>query len=233
MKSAASNSFRPSSSPIRVLVADDHPVVRKGIRALLAECEDIELIGEASDGLEAIDQVDQLNPDVILMDLMMPNLDGIEAIRRITTKRPRERILALTSFSQDDKIIAAIKAGAVGYLPKDSTAEELVQAIRQVFRDELSLPPYIARKVLMELSRPKESARRPQMLTERELEVVCLVAQGFENHEIAAELNIAEVTVRTHVNHILDKLQLANRVQIALFAVREGLISVDEVAPMD
>lgn len=212
---------------IRVLVVDDHAIVRKGVRALLAEVEGIEVVGEAGEGEEAIALVEELQPDVIMMDLVMPKMDGIEAITRITAKNPEARILALTSFANDDKVFPAIKSGAIGYLLKDSDPDELIPAIRQVHRGEPTLHPSIARKLLQELSQPSDHPPTPDPLTERELEVLRLVAKGVENHEIASRLHVAEVTVRTHVSHILSKLHLANRVQAALYALREGLVSLE------
>jgi len=212
---------------IRVLVVDDHAIVRKGIRALLAEFGDIEVVGEASDGQEAIDQAAVLNPDVILMDLVMPGVDGIEATRQITTAEAGPRILVLTSFAGDDKVFPAIKAGALGYLLKDSEPADLVEAIQQVHRGEPSLQPSIARKVLKELRRPSARPPTPDPLTDRELEVLSLVAKGLSNPEIAQRLVITEATVRTHVSNILSKLHLANRVQATLYALQEGIASLD------
>jgi NarL family two-component system response regulator LiaR len=217
------------TSSIRVLVADDHAIVRKGIRALLATEPDIEVVGEAENGREAVTEAERLQPDVILMDLVMPEVDGIEAIRRITGRQPEARILVLTSFAADDKVFPAIKAGALGYLLKDSGPEELVQAIHQVYRGESSLHPTIARKLLHELSRPSERPPTPEPLTEREVEVLRLVARGQSNQEIADQLVISEATVRTHVSNILGKLHLASRTQAALYALREGLASLDDV----
>jgi NarL family two-component system response regulator LiaR len=162
------------------------------------------------------------------MDLVMPRMDGIEAIAKISGDHPKTRLLALTSFASDDKVFPAIKAGALGYLLKDSEPEDLVRAIRQVHRGEPSLPSDIARKVLQELSRPVDRKPTPEPLTEREVEVLGLVAKGLSNQEIADQLVIAEVTVRTHVSHILSKLHLANRVQATLYALREGLTSLEE-----
>jgi NarL family two-component system response regulator LiaR len=216
------------TSAIRVLVADDHAIVRKGIRALLATEPDIEVVGEVENGQEAVAEADRLRPDVILMDLVMPEMDGIEAIRRITAHQSEARILVLTSFAADDKVFPAIKAGALGYLLKDSSPRELVQAIHQVYRGESSLHPTIARKLLQELSRPSERPPTPEPLTEREVEVLRLVARGQSNREIADQLVISEATVRTHVSNILGKLHLASRTQAALYALREGLASLDE-----
>jgi NarL family two-component system response regulator LiaR len=213
---------------VRVLVTDDHVVVRQGIRALLATEPDIEVVGEAENGREAVTQAEKLRPDVILMDLVMPEMDGIEAIRRITARQPEARILVLTSFAADDKVFPAIKAGALGYLLKDSGPEELVGAIRQVHQGESSLHPAIARKLLQELSGPSERPPTPDPLTEREVEVLQLVARGRSNQEIAGDLVISEATARTHVSNILRKLHLASRTQAALYALREGLASLED-----
>ena len=221
-----------STSPIRVLIVDDHVIVRKGIRALLATEPDVEVIGEANDGAEALVQVQALRPDVVLMDLVMPGIDGIEATRQITTGHPDVRVLVLTSFAADDKVFPAIKAGALGYLLKDTGPQDLVRAIRQVYRGEPSLEPAIARKVLYELSHPPVETPTPDPLTGRELEVVRLIAQGQSNKAIAKELVIADMTVRTHVSNILGKLHLASRTQAALYALKEGLASLDDVTTL-
>ena len=216
------------SGPIRVFIADDHAIVRKGIRAVLEIVADIEVVGEAENGRDAVYRVEALEPDVILMDLVMPVMDGIEAIRRIQERRPGARILVLTTFAGEDKIFPAIKAGALGYHLKDSRPQELVQAIRQVYRGESSLHPAIARKVLEELSRPSNRPPTPDPLTPREVEVLRLLAQGLENPEIASKLVITEATVRTHVSNITGKLHVASRTQAVLYALREGIASLDE-----
>jgi NarL family two-component system response regulator LiaR len=217
-----------AADPIRVFVADDHAIVRKGIAAVLEIVPDIDVVGEAENGRDAVYRVEQLRPDVILMDLVMPEMDGIEAIRRIKDRQPEARILVLTTFAGEDKIFPAIKAGALGYHLKDSRPEELVQAIRQVHRGESSLHPVIARKVLDELSQPSERPPTPDPLTPREVEVLRLVAQGLQNPEIAEKLVITEATVRTHVSNIMSKLHLASRTQAALYALREGIASLDD-----
>jgi DNA-binding NarL/FixJ family response regulator len=216
------------TAPIGVFLAEDHAIVRKGIRALLATEPDVEVIGEAADGREAVAEVIRLRPDVTLMDLVLPEIDGIEAIRRITTAWPEAGILVLTSFATDDKVFPAVKAGARGYLLKDSSPEELVRAIRQVHRGEASLDPSIARKVLQELARGSDRPPTPDPLTPREVEVLRLVARGLGNQQIADELSLSEATVRTHVSTILGKLHLASRTQAALYALREGLASLDD-----
>jgi NarL family two-component system response regulator LiaR len=232
--------------PIRVLLVDDHAIVRDGIRSLLKTQPDIEVVGEADNGQAAVSMVGNLEPDVVLMDLVMPGMDGIEAIRRIVDGRPESRILVLTSFSAEDKVFAAIKAGAMGYLLKDSDSEELVRAIHQVQRGESSLHPKVARMLLQEMTAPRgegsaEPPPRPgrpavvsrpavDPLTERELDVLKLVAHGKSNREIADELVVSEGTVRTHVSNILSKLHLASRTQATLFALREGLTSLDDAS---
>jgi NarL family two-component system response regulator LiaR len=216
-------------APIRVLIADDHAILRKGICALLGTEPDIEVVGETADGRETVAQAGVLNPDVILMDLVMPNMDGIEATRQITLERPGVRVLVLTSFAADDKVFPAIKAGALGYILKDSGPAELVQAIHQVYRGQPSLGPSIALKMLHELQHPPDRLPMPEPLSERELEVLRLLAQGKSNRELADELFISEPTVRTHVSNILGKLHLASRTQAALYALKEGLASLDDV----
>jgi two-component system, NarL family, response regulator LiaR len=217
---------------IRVLIVDDHVIVRKGIKALLNEVNDIVVIGEASNGEEAITLSEKLNPDVILMDLVMPVVDGIIATSKIMKKQAKTSILALTSYTSDELVFPAIKAGALGYLLKDSDPIELVDAIRHVYRGEPSLHPSIAAKVLQELSHPSEGPPTPDPLTSREMEVLKQVAKGLSNQRIADYLGLAEVTVRTHVSNILGKLHLANRVQATLYALRAGLVNLDDEEPM-
>jgi NarL family two-component system response regulator LiaR len=217
-----------TQDPIRVLVVDDHGIVRRGIRALLGEIEDIEVVGEASNGLQAVEQADRLRPDVILMDLIMPEMDGIEAMRRISIRQPKVRLLVMTSYSGDDMLFPAIKAGALGFLLKDTRPQELVRSIRQVHRGEPSLHPSIAHKLLQEVSQSRPPKPTPEPLTARELEVLGLVARGMDNRQIAEQLFIAEVTVRSHISHILDKLHLANRVQATLYALRKGLVPLED-----
>jgi len=208
------------------LIADDHPVVRTGIRHLLETESGIELVGEAANGREAVSAVNQSQPDVILLDLVMPELDGAGAIREIKAQHPDVRILVLTTFASDDKLYPAIKAGAMGYLLKDTEPEDLVRAIQQVHRGEYPLSPAIAQKVLREIARRAEEPLTSDPLTEREVEVLGLIARGFTNRQIADSLVISEATVRTHVGNILSKLHLASRTQAALYALREGLASL-------
>jgi NarL family two-component system response regulator LiaR len=221
------------TSPIRVLIADDHAILRKGIRALLSTEPDIEVVGEAGDGAEALEQADALQPDVILMDLVMPRMDGIEATRQVTASQQDVRVLVLTSFAADDKVFPAIKAGALGYILKDTGPDDLVQAIRQVYRGEPTLEPEIARKVLFELAQPPKQPPTPDPLTSREMDVLRLLAQGKSNREIADDLVLAELTIRTHVSNILGKLHVANRTQAALYALKEGLATLDDVPSLE
>jgi len=213
---------------IRILIADDHHVIRGGLRALLETEPGIEVIGEAADGVEAVLKARALNPDVILLDLMMPRKTGIEAIIEIKEENSSARILVLTSFSDDDKVFAAIKAGALGYLLKETSTQELLQAIRDVYHGESSLHPAIARKLIRELNRPSTLPPADEPLTEREVEVLMQVARGLSNQDIADSLVISERTVRTHVSNILSKLHLANRTQAALYALKEGLTTLEE-----
>lgn len=215
------------SEDIRILIADDHAVVREGLRALIETEPGMELVGEAADGIEAVQKACALEPDVILLDLIMPRKDGIEAIGEIKEEDPGARILVLTSFAEDDKVFPAIKVGAQGYLLKDSSPRELLRAIRHIYRGEPSMHPTIARKLMRELQEPADLPPAEEPLTEREVEVLQLLARGLSNQEIADELIISERTVRTHVSNILGKLHLANRTQAALYALREGLASLD------
>ena len=213
--------------PIRVLIADDHPVVRRGLISLLRTEPSLELVGEAENGAEAVELTRSLEPDVILLDLVMPKMGGLEAIVKIRQENPSARILVITSFADDDKVFPAIKAGASGYLLKEAPPEMLVQAIRDVHRGESWLHPTIARKLIGELHQPPALPPTTDPLTQRELDVLRLVARGLTNQDIAEELVISEGTVRFHVSNILGKLHLANRTQAALYALQEGLSSLD------
>lgn len=212
---------------IRILVADDHAIVREGLRALIGTEADMELVGEAADGEEAALKARLLKPDVILLDLVMPRKDGLAALSELKRDDPEIRILVLTSFAETDKVLPAIKAGASGYLLKDSAPDDLLKAIRDVHAGEAALHPAIARKVMNELQRPQASLDHTETLTPRETEILGFVAQGLTNQEIAERLLLSERTVRTHVSNILAKLNLTNRTQAARFAIREGLAPVE------
>lgn len=208
---------------IRLLVVDDHTVVRKGLCALLTTKYGMEVVGEAADGLEAVDMAGKMDPDVILMDLMMPRMSGLEAIIKIKEENPRARILVLTSFSEDAQIVAAIKAGAMGYVLKDASPDELIHTIRGVYMGKLSIPAYMMRAVLSESSDQPEESIRGSELTAREIDVLRQLALGRSNQEIAEALVVGTTTVRTHVSNILRKLGLENRTQAALYAIEAGL----------
>jgi NarL family two-component system response regulator LiaR len=211
---------------IKILLIDDHPVVRKGIRAIIETDEAFEIIGEGNNGKEAVQKYEQLFPDVVLMDLVMPEMDGIEAIRQIRAKNPNARILVLTSFSTDDKVFTAIQAGASGYLLKDSDPDDLLRSINQVYRGESSVHPAIARKLLNEFAQPKSQKSEIEPLTDREKEVLTFIAQGLSNQEIASKMVVSKATVHSHVSRILAKLQLESRTQAALYAIREGYLII-------
>jgi NarL family two-component system response regulator LiaR len=215
------------SELIRVYITDDHQIVRRGIRQLLSTEAGIEVVGEASNGKDAVADMDKLKPDIVLMDLVMPVMDGIEAIRQIKAGHPSIQILVLTSFATDDKVFPAIKAGALGYLIKDTSPEELISAIHQVHKGEPTLHSSIAQKLLKEISHSDgEGPVSPDPLTDREVEVLKLIARGLSNQEIAETLVVSVATVYTHVSRVLDKLHLASRTQAALYALREGLASL-------
>lgn len=216
------------SDQIRVFVADDHAVVRKGLETLIGTEEGMVVVGSAADGEEAIAGVDKLKPDVILLDLQMPRKSGFEAIVEIKQRDPAARILVLTSFGDDDKVFAAMKAGALGYMLKDASPHELLIAIRNVHAGKASLDPEIALKVIQEINKPSKLPPTDDPLTEREMEILQLVARGMSNQEIAEELVISERTARTHISNILAKLHLANRTQAALYALRQGIARLDE-----
>lgn len=219
------------SDDIRILIADDHAVVREGLRALISYEPGMTVVDEAKDGVEAMFKARKHEPDVILLDLVMPRQDGLETINQLQAEMPDARILVLTSYAEDDKVFAAIKSGALGYLLKDSEPEELLRAIRDVNRGQSSLHPTIARKLVREMSQPSNLPPAEDPLTPREMEVLQLVARGMGNQEIADELVISVQTVRTHVSNILGKLHLANRTQAALYALREGIADLDVDSP--
>ena len=212
---------------ITILVADDHAIVREGLRALIDTEPGMRLLDEAQDGIEAMQKARAQQPDVILLDMVMPRQDGLETIKQIKAEQPDACILVLTSFAEDEKVFPAIKAGALGYVLKDSSPGQLLQAIRDVYRGEASLHPTIARKLITELSQPPAQPLTEEPLTEREVEVLKQVAQGLSNQQIAENLVLSERTVRTHVSHILEKLHLANRTQAALYALRKGISDLD------
>jgi two-component system, NarL family, response regulator LiaR len=200
--------------------------VREGLRALLATEPGLDLVGEATDGIQAVNKARALKPDVILLDLMMPRMDGVEAILEIKRDWQEARIIVLTSFSDDEKVFLAIRSGALGYLLKDSSPQDLLQAIYTVANGEGFLSPVIASKVMREIKQPPKLPPTKDPLTNREVEILQLVAQGLTNDEIAEKLVVSERTVRTHVSNILAKLQLANRTLAALYALKEGLASL-------
>jgi NarL family two-component system response regulator LiaR len=212
---------------IRILVVDDHVVVRKGLIAVLETEPGFEIIGEAGNGEEATWLARQLLPDVVLMDIVMPVMDGIEATRQIKQTCPLVNILVLTSFSTNDKVLPSLNAGAIGYLLKDATPSDLIRAIRQVAEGEGSLDPGITRQLLAQMHSPTASLSAENELTERELEVLKLMAHGLSNSEIANQMVVSNATVHTHVSRILTKLNLASRTQAALYAVKKGLVSLD------
>lgn len=215
------------SDRIAVLIVDDHPVVREGLRTYLNTQDDIEVVGEAGDGRECVDLVRELVPDIVLMDLVMPRTDGIEATRRVRDASPSTKVVVLTTFDSDEKVFPAIKAGAAGYLLKDVQAADIADAIRRVHAGDALLHPTIASKLMQEIASSQRRAA-PGQLTERELDVLRHIAKGMSNREIARALVVTEKTVKTHVSNILAKLHLADRTQAALYAVRQGIAEAGE-----
>jgi DNA-binding NarL/FixJ family response regulator len=213
-------------APIRVLIVDDHAVVREGLRTFLELQDGIEVVGEAVDGRDALEQADRLRPDVVLMDLVMPRLDGVGAMRELRDQLPASRVIVLTSFTQDDRLLPAIRAGAAGYLLKNVEPRELARAVRAAHAGEALLDPSVAARLVEAISDRAQafSLDRPERLTRREREVLELIARGRSNKRIALELGISEKTVKTHVGHLLAKLGVADRTQAALYAVRAGLV---------
>jgi DNA-binding NarL/FixJ family response regulator len=213
------------ADPIRVLLVDDHAVVREGLRNFLALQDGLEIVGEAGDGNEAIEQAQRLTPDVILMDLVMPGLDGIGAMRQLRVRSPASRVIVLTSFLEDERVLPAIQAGAAGYLLKNVAPSELARAIRAAHAGEAIIDPTAAARLVRAIAddaRPR--IEQPERLTRRERDVLELIARGQSNKRIALELGISEKTVKTHVGHLLAKLGVTDRTQAALLAVEEGLV---------
>jgi NarL family two-component system response regulator LiaR len=214
-----------SRQKIRILIVDDHQVVRQGLRTFMELQDDIEVVGEAGDGVTAVDMTRTLQPDVVLMDLVMPRMDGITAIQQVKNLGLPARIIALTSFTEDDKVFPAIQAGASSYLLKDVSPDALADAVRAVHRGEARLHPDIARKLMEQVAQRGAPAhpQLPENLTEREIAVIRLIAEGRSNAAIARTLVISEKTVKTHVSNILSKLNLADRTQLAIYAIKNGL----------
>ncbi len=208
---------------ITILIVDDHAIVRQGLRTYLDLQPDMAVVGEASNGNEAVAMVKELLPDIVLMDLVMPNGNGVDATRAVAALSPSTRVIVLTSFSEDEQVFASIKAGAQGYLMKDVLPQELVRAIRTVSKGEAQLDPEIARKLMQEFTNPQPSTPKHD-LTERELEVLRLIAQGKSNKEISEDLVLSEKTVKTHVSNILQKLHLSDRTQAAVYALRQKIV---------
>ena len=211
---------------ITILVADDHTVVREGLAGMLAMQEDFAVVGEAGNGLEAVDRALELRPDVILMDLRMPELDGVEAIRRIRGKDSQVKVIVLTTFDSEDYIFRAIDSGATGYLLKDCTRDELFQAVRAAHRGENPLQPSVVTKVLRRLTWLSHGRTDAEALSEREVEVVRLIAQGGANKEIAATLGISPGTARSHVANIFQKLEVRDRTEAVIKAAQKGIITL-------
>jgi NarL family two-component system response regulator LiaR len=217
-----------SGGPIRVLLVDDHAVVREGLRTFLQLQDRIEVVGEAGDGEEALEQAGRLQPDVILMDLVMPRLDGVSAMRELRRRASPSRVIVLTSFLDDDRLMPAIEAGAAGYLLKNVEPAELARAVRAAHAGEALLDPTVAARLVQTIAaRPSPRGTDSQRLTRREHEVLELIAHGRSNKRIALELDISEKTVKTHVGHLLAKLGVSDRTQAALLAVQEGLVRLE------
>lgn len=212
---------------IRILITDDHAVVREGLSSFISLELDMEIVAEASDGIEAVEKALLLEPDIILMDIVMPQQTGIEALQQLKEAGNPAKVIVLTSFAEYEQIYLAIKAGAMGYLLKDSTPEQLVQAIRDVYQGQTSLSPVIARMLIDEIKKESELPLSEDPLTDREVQVLKLVAQGHTNRDIAERLVVSEGTVGTHISNILEKLHLANRTQAALYALRRGLVDLE------
>jgi DNA-binding NarL/FixJ family response regulator len=209
---------------IKILIADDHPVVREGLISMLSREGDFNVIGEAKDGVEAVNKSRELSPDVVLMDLRMPEMDGVAAMRQIRSTMPNIKFIILTTYSDDDYIFSGIEAGARAYLLKDAPREELFKAIRSVYRGESLIQPVVASKLLDRFSQLSRRTPSGEELSERELEVLCLMAKGAANKEISAKLNIAQSTVKTHITNIFQKLGVNDRTEAVTQALKKGLI---------
>jgi len=209
---------------IKILIADDHPVVREGLNAMLSREVDFKVVGEAKDGAEAVNKVAELRPDVVLMDLRMPELDGVEAMRQIRANNTKVKFIILTTYSDDDYIFSGIEAGARAYLLKDAPREELFKAIRSVHRGESLIQPVVASKLLDRFSQLSRRTPSGEELSGRELEVLCLMAKGAANKEISAELKIAQSTVKTHITSIFQKLGVNDRTEAVTQALKRGMI---------
>jgi NarL family two-component system response regulator LiaR len=217
----------PQKKKIRVLIVDDHPVARKELRTLLEDRGGMRVVAEARNSREAFDLFNTLKPDVVLMDLVLPEVDGIEAIRRITSEHPNSKILLFSDETTDERVFPARMQGALSFFEKKGDPGKVIEAIQNTFHTKSSFEPVLARSVLGDDMDPPKIQPGAQKLTEREMEVLKLLACGYDNPEIAKQLFVAEVTVRTHISRILDKLHLANRVQATLFALREGISSLE------
>ncbi len=213
-------------SKIRVLIADDHPVVREGLSAMLDRQDDMEVVGDAVDGADAVKKAGETQPDIVLMDLQMPVMDGVEAMKRIAEQQPSVRFIVLTTYDNDERIFKGIEAGARAYLLKDSPREELFKAIRAAHKGDSLIQPSVASKVLDRFAVLSRQSQGPELLSERELEVLRLVATGASNRSIAAELYISESTVKTHVQSIFQKLGVNDRTEAVTHALQKGIISL-------
>jgi NarL family two-component system response regulator LiaR len=218
---------------IQVLIVDDHTVVRDGLQALITAEPGMQVVGSAADGVDAVRMARELKPDVILLDLVMPRMDGVQTILEIKKDNPEARILVLTSFAENHQVFSAIKSGAMGYLMKDTSSEELIQAIRDTYNYQPAMQPKIARQLMQDIQSQGSKPGSEMALTEREIEILQLVALGQTNQEIADDLVLSERTVRTHITNILAKLGLSNRTQAALYALREGIAHIKYTLPGD
>ena len=216
------------TTKIKVMIVDDHGIVRQGLRTYLDLLEDITIIAEAENGLDALEKVKQFNPEIVLMDLVMPEMDGIEATQKIRSSNPDVKVIVLTSFTEDEQVFSAIKAGAVGYLLKDISPPDLAKAIQAVHSGETHLHPEITKKLMNQFVSPKSDIEiTPEDLTPREMEVLQLIAQGLSNKELANKLTISEKTVKTHLSSIFSKLHLSDRTQAAIYALKHNLVPDD------